>query len=307
MGANTGTRKRVAIALSVIALLAGVALVAYPAVSDYVSKLNQLSIVQKQDAAVGQQLGAALATEMRASREYNERLLNNRTVVSDPFDPSNQPVSTQEYIERDNIAADGVMGTLVIPKIKVAVPVYHGTGEEALQRGAGHLEATSLPVGGESTHAVLAGHNGLPSARMFDDLHELEIGDYFVMEVLGEDHAYRVTSIETVFPEETDSLIVQEGKDLMTLITCTPYGINTHRLLVHAERCPLPDAWRAGDKDAAQDVVPPVSSFLMPLTLLGVALGAGILIAHGVLARSRAVRVTPSKLAPRHSKDTSHV
>lgn len=286
--ARTGKGDRLRIVLAVLVFLLGAALVAYPYVSDYFHKLSQISVVDNQAEAVDNSSSEALHQEMEASLDYNRRLLANRTVVTDPFDPNNQPVSTEEYNARCNIAGDGVMGSLVIPKIGVTVPVYHGTTDDVLQKGGGHLEATSLPVGGESSHAVIAGHNGLPSVRIFDDLHKLQPGDYFVMRVLGEDHAYRVTSTETVLPSETDSLMVQQGKDLMTLITCTPYGVNTHRLLVHAERCPVPDEWYNHDEDASHNVTPGVTQALLPLTLAGVALAVGAVLGRVLWARRRA-------------------
>ena len=271
-----GLSRRGRIALAVVALMLGIALVAYPYVSDYVHKVHQIQVVKDQQAAVDNTSSEALRREMEASLDYNRRLLANRAVVTDPFDPANKPVSSAEYNERCNIAGDGVMGTLVIPKLDVTVPIYHGTADDVLQKGAGHMEATSLPVGGESSHAVFAGHNGLPSVRIFDDLHKLQPGDYFVVRVLGEDHAYRVTSVETVLPDETDSLAIQEGKDLVTLITCTPYGVNTHRLLVHAERCEVPAEWYAHDEADSGSNVPASSEAILPLTLAGLALAAGI-------------------------------
>ncbi|MCD7715403.1 MAG: class C sortase [Lachnospiraceae bacterium] len=135
-----------------------------------------------------------------------------------------------------NLAGDGIMGYLSIPKIDVYLPIYHGTGTEELQKGIGHLYGTSLPVGGEGTHTVLAGHRGLPSAALLTDLDLLEEGDYFYFYILDDVLAYQVTGIEVVEPDETDSLATVAGEDLATIVTCTPYGINTHRLLVHGTR-----------------------------------------------------------------------
>lgn len=179
------------------------------------------------------------------------------------------------------------MGTLVVPKIELQMPIYHYTNDEELQEGLGHMESTSLPVGGPSTHAVLAGHNGLPSVKIFDRLNELEIGDYFVVQVLGEDLAYRVTGKQTVLPDETESLVVRDGADLVTLVTCTPYGVNTHRLLVHAERCELPVEW--GEKDEAETAVasagPEVP--LLEFTLIGLAIALGLLVSWLIVSRNR--------------------
>lgn len=273
---GTGASQRTRIIVAVAALMFGATLVVYPYVSDYLHKLNHVEVIQAQASAVESQTDESLQRELEASFAYNERLLANRVAVTDPFDPNDRPVTQEEYERRCNIARDGVMGSIVIPAINVSVPIYHGTSEEALEKGAGHLEATSLPVGGSSTHCVVAGHNGLPSVRIFDDLHKLKVGDYFVVQVLGEDHAYRVTSIETVLPSKTDSLVVEDGRDLITLVTCTPYGMNTHRLLVHAERCEVPAAWYERDRDRANEVAVDAGEVLVPFSLAGVAVALGI-------------------------------
>ncbi|MCC8051851.1 MAG: class C sortase [Clostridiales bacterium] len=167
--------------------------------------------------------------------------------ASDPGTDSNEENETEteelSAAEKDtlyqsllNLAGDGVMGYLSIPKIDVYLPIYHGTGTEELQKGIGHLYGTSLPVGGEGSHTVLAGHRGLPSAALLTDLDLLEEGDYFYLYILDDILAYQVTSIEVVEPSETDSLATQADEDVATLVTCTPYGVNTHRLLVHGIR-----------------------------------------------------------------------
>ena len=132
----------------------------------------------------------------------------------------------------------GVMGALEIPKISLYLPIYHGTSQEVLEKGIGHLEGTSIPVGGKNTHAVLTGHRGLPSAELFSNLDQLEKNDEFYIHILGKPLAYKVFNVETVKPEEMEHLTIAKGQDRVTLVTCTPYGINTHRLLVHARRVP---------------------------------------------------------------------
>lgn len=180
------------------------------------------------------------------------------------------------------------MGTLVIPAIHVNLPIYHGTSDEVLQDGVGHLEGTSVPIGGLSTHSVLSGHTGLPSMKIFDALDQLEVGDYFIIQVLGEDHAYRVTSIEVVLPDETSSLGIQEGKDLCTLVTCTPYGVNSHRLLVHAERCEVPVEWLdKGDAEFPAGYSEPADKALLPSVLIGLAIAALIIVAYAIVRRLR--------------------
>lgn len=141
-----------------------------------------------------------------------------------------------------NSAGDGIMGMIEIPKLKLNLPIYHGTSEEVLQKGAGHLEGSSLPVGGENTHTCISAHRGLADRKMFTNLDEMEVGDIFILRTAGEDLYYQVFKIQTVLPDEVDPLAIQKGEDLATLITCTPYGINTHRLYVQGKRVePTPE------------------------------------------------------------------
>lgn len=309
--------RRGQIAAALAALLLGACLVAYPYVSDFISKTHQIQAVGVQDDAVAKADKAALAREMRACQEFNERLRNNRAVVSDPFDPSNQPVTSREYEQRLNLADDGVMATLVIPELDLTVPIYHGTGDDALQNGVGHMQTTSLPVGGDSTHTVLAGHNGLPQVRIFDDIGKLRRGDYFVIQVLGEDHAYRVTGSETVLPDETDSLVIAEGKDEVTLVTCVPYGVNTHRLLVHAERCEVPQEWLDRDKgESRKPASPQPGQAILPFSLAGGALVVGALLGRHLMQRrgerkaaavaSSSPYARPTRSRGKHFKDGGH-
>lgn len=309
--------RRGQIAAALVALLLGACLVAYPYVSDFISRTHQIQAVGVQDDAVAKADKAAIEREMRTCREFNERLRNNRAVVSDPFDPSNQPVTSREYEQRLNLAGDGVMATLVIPKLDLTVPIYHGTGDDALQNGVGHMQTTSLPVGGASTHTVLAGHNGLPQVRIFDDIGKLRRGDYFVVQVLGEDHAYRVTWLETVLPDKTDSLVIAEGKDEATLVTCVPYSVNTHRLLVHAERCKVPQEWLDRDKnDSRKSASLQPGQAILPFSLAGGALVAGALLGRHLMRRRVERKVSaaassspyarPTRSRGRHFKGGGH-
>ena len=175
-----------------------------------------------------------IAEEKEAVRRYNQSLFENAVVLTDPFDPDAYPITDGEYTEL--LAFDDVMAYIEIPAIGVYLPIYHGTEEETLLIGVGHLENTSLPAGGESTHAVLSAHCGLPSARLFTDLNLLKEGSLFRIHVLDEILTYQVYEIETVNPDDSSSLFIKEGEDIATLITCTPYGKNTHRLLVHGKR-----------------------------------------------------------------------
>jgi sortase A len=164
------------------------------------------------------------------AKAYNKKIANSKTnfINGDPSD--------EEYKSLLNVNGDGMMGYITITKIDVRLPIYHGTGEDALVHSVGHIEGSSLPIGGKSTHTVISGHRGLPSATLFSNLDKLEVGDTFVITVLGEKLTYEVDQIRVVLPDEVSELDVVEGKDYVTLVTCTPYGINTHRLLVRGHR-----------------------------------------------------------------------
>lgn len=228
----------------VAAMAAGIVLIAYPIVSNWLSKLERDKVAQSYSQTVSQATEQDLSSYQQDADEYNHDLLAGRTIVTDPFDPENRGSdSAERYWQVLNLQGDGLMGMLDIPKLGITLPIYHGTYSETLQRGVGHMPGTSVPVGGPSTHAVIAGHTGLPALVVFDHLDALTEGDYFVIRVLDEDHAYQVFGTEVVLPDETGSLAIQQGRDLVTLVTCTPYGVNDHRLLVHAERCEVPDGY----------------------------------------------------------------
>ena len=264
--------------VAVVALLLGAAVFAYPMVSNFVYQMNAVHVTNQYKETVDEATQKELDAAKLAAITYNQKLLGSRTIITDPFDPNAQQVTDEEYESVLNPAGDGVMGTISIPKIHVELPIYHGTSDEVLEEGVGHLQETSVPIGGESTHAVLSGHTGLPSGKIFDNLDQLEVGNYFIITVLGEDHAYRVTSTEVVLPDETDSLVIQPGKDLVTLVTCTPYGVNTHRLLVHAERCEVPEEWlNKGDADFPAGYSDPPDKALLPSILIGLLLAAAII------------------------------
>lgn len=233
--------------LGVVLVCVGVALLAYPSVSNWLSEQSRQVVMESYEEHVLSANEEELAQELEQAHLYNMRLSQGNAVVTDPFDPNNSRVTDVDYDACLNIAGDGVMGTLSIPSIGAALPVYHGTAEEDLQHGVGHLQGTALPVGGESTHCVLAGHTGLPTAKLFDSLDKLEEGDVFTLSVLNQKFAYRVCGIAVVLPDEADALSVQPGRDLVTLVTCTPYGKNTHRLLVTGQRCEVPDEEEPAD------------------------------------------------------------
>ena len=220
--------------LIILVFLSGIVVFIYPAVSNYLYEKNSTQAITEHTESVSKLTPKQIADEKEAVYRYNKSLFENASVLTDPFDPDAYPITDGEYTKL--LAFDKVMAYVEIPAIDVYLPIYHGTVEETLLNGVGHLENTSLPGGGKSTHAVLSAHRGLPSARLFTDLNLLKKDNIFRIYVLDEVLTYQVYDIETVNPDNTSSLHIKEGEDLVTLITCTPYGENTHRLLVHGRR-----------------------------------------------------------------------
>ena len=217
-------------AILIAALLAGALLLLYPTVSDYWNSFHQSRAIASYAEQVADLDDNTYDQIWADARAYNETLDNS----------TSRFVMTEEqkkiYEALLNIADNGVMGYIEIPKIKCNLPIYHGTDEAVLQIAIGHVQGSSLPAGGESTHCVLSGHRGLPSAKLFSDLDQLTEGDVFLLRVLDETLTYEVDQIRTVLPDELDDLAIEEGKEYCTLVTCTPYGINSHRLLVRGHR-----------------------------------------------------------------------
>lgn len=236
------------IAAALTLFLGGAAVFCYPAISNYLNQKNQTRVVQHYEQTVTAQDDALLAEEWAKAEEYNENLAGDP--VHDPFVPGSGYALPDNYLDVLNI--DGVMGRITIPKIGVDLPIYHGTDAETLEKGVGHIESTSLPIGGAYRHAVLTGHRGLPSAELFTRLDELEPGDQFYLHVLDATLAYQVDQILTVEPQELETLVAEPGQDYVTLVTCTPYGINTHRMLVRGTRIPyVPEAEQSTQATAA--------------------------------------------------------
>lgn len=221
----------------VILALIGIAVLLYPVVITQLTNLEQHRVAQSYTKEERDVSGEKLAAQMKRAREYNE----NRTtgLILDPWLPrvSEDNEEYQEYLSQLN--ALSVMARLVVPTANVDLPVYHGTSDATLHKEVGHLYGSDLPVGGMDTHSVLTAHSGLTNATLFDNLHKVKKGDAIYVGVSGERLKYEVDDIQTVLPHETDGLKPQVGKDLITLVTCTPYGINTHRLLVTGHRVPM--------------------------------------------------------------------
>jgi len=223
-------KNRIVNLLLAAAFLAGLSLLLYPTVSDYWNSFHQTRAIATYAENVAALDNASYDAIWDAARQYNRNLCSR----SNSFLLSEEQKA--EYESLLDISGQGVMGYIEIPEIDVSLPIYHGTEDPVLQVAVGHLEWTSLPVGGESTHCVLSGHRGLPSAKLFTDLDKLREGDTFLLRVLDEILTYEVDQILIVEPQDTAALEIAEGEDYCTLVTCTPYGINTHRLLVRGHR-----------------------------------------------------------------------
>ena len=223
-------KKHISTIIIALIFLAGLGFLLYPTVRTLWNRAHQSRAIATYTKQVEKLDDSQNKEMLKAARKYNKSLLKK----SDHWKLSKK--DKKKYESLLDVSGTGIMGYIEIPKIDCSLPIYHGTDEGALQIAIGHLEGSSLPVGGKSTHCVLSGHRGLPSARLFTDLDQMEEGDVFVLNVLGRKLAYEVDQIKVVLPDEMSDLEIVQGKDLCTLVTCTPYGINTHRLLVRGHR-----------------------------------------------------------------------
>ena len=223
-------KKHISTIIIALIFLAGLGFLLYPTVSNLWNRAHQSRAIATYTKQVEKLDDSQNKEMLKAARKYNKSLLKK----SDHWKLSKK--GKKKYESLLDVSGTGIMGYIEVPKIDCSLPIYHGTDEGALQIAIGHLEGSSLPVGGKSTHCVLSGHRGLPSARLFTDLDQMEEGDVFVLNVLGRKLAYEVDQIKVVVPDEMSDLEIVQGKDLCTLVTCTPYGINTHRLLVRGHQ-----------------------------------------------------------------------
>lgn len=230
-------RTIITISLAVLFFLLALGLTVYPVFSNRYNEAHQ-SLIHTEYRNAVQALPDTAIPEARAKAQaYNEELWSS-IVRYGNYSKDSVTSAVEEYAQLLDLTGTGTMGYVHIPRLGVSLPIYHGTEEETLERGVGHLIGSSLPIGGSSTHTILTGHSGLASQKMFSDLDKLEIGDTFYLEVLNEVLAYEVDQINTVLPHDTTYLGLEENKDLCTLVTCTPFGVNTHRLLVRGHRIP---------------------------------------------------------------------
>ena len=234
--------KRTAIIiLAVVVFLIALGITFYPIISNHINAKYASEIQTTYEAVLQEADNSELIDAKEKAIAYNESITPGAS-VDDAYSQEALINATRDYESLLNIAGDGIMGYVKIPKIDVQLPIYHGTDNDSLERGIGHLLGSSLPVGGDSTHTILTAHSGMASQKMFSDLPQLTIGDVFYLRILGETLAYQVDQINTVLPHDTSYLGIEHGEDLATLVTCTPFGINTHRLLVRGERIPYEEA-----------------------------------------------------------------
>ena len=242
MEGGISTKKKViTICIAVVAFLIALGITLYPMISTWYNERHQAEVHIHYQEKVEQVDNTKLIEAKELAVAYNQTILPG---AQDEDSFSNEALlnAIEDYAGLLNLAGDGIMGYVEIPKIGVSLPIYHGTNNSTLERGVGHLLGSSLPVGGESTHSVLTAHSGMASQKMFSDLDRMKIGDVFYLDVLGERLAYQVDQIKTVLPYDTTYLQTEIGSDLCTLVTCTPFGVNTHRLLVRGTRIPYEEA-----------------------------------------------------------------
>ena len=225
---------KILLIIALIFILVGTGIFLYPSISNYLAEKNQVEAIRNYDKLVVNLDKAGLQEEKDKAQIYNENLSGDP--VHDPFVQGSGYALPENYKEVLNFSGDGVMGYVDIPEINVYLPIYHGTSDDVLEKGVGHIQNTSLPIGGSSTHSVLTGHTGLPNAELFTRLDELEVGDIFYIHVLDEVLTYKIYETKVILPDKIDELQINNGEDLITLVTCTPYGVNSHRLLVKARR-----------------------------------------------------------------------
>lgn len=230
---NKKIKERLTIFLFILMIIVGLGIILYPIISNQVYQKYYQDVIGNYERTVTKQKNSQNEKLIEEAREYNHSLTS--TNIVDAFQNPNRE-SSSEYMSILNVNDKGMIGYISIPKIDVRIPIYHGTSSNVLQKGVGHLEGSSFPVGGENTHAILSAHRGLPSSRLFTDLNQLKAGDIFYIYILDQVFAYQVDQTLVTEPSETEALKIVDGKDYVTLVTCTPYAINTHRLLVRGER-----------------------------------------------------------------------
>ena len=282
-------KKILTIGGAILVFLMALGITLYPVISNFYNQRHQSQIHTQYEAVVEQTDDSELIRARELAQQYNEAIQPG----SRPDDAYSRDAileASRNYEDQLNLAGDGIMGYVEIPLIRVNLPIYHGTASETLDVGIGHLLGSSLPVGGESTHSVLTAHSGMAGQKMFSDIDQLEEGDVFYLQILGETLAYQVDAIHVVLPHDTTYLGITQGEDQCTLVTCTPFGVNTHRLLVRGSRIPYEEA-EVIVEEQLQVEEPPKSTWeqqYLKGVLFGVGgVGAAALIYGGILLWNR--------------------
>lgn len=252
--------------------LLGFAILIYPIVSNQWNTYRQNQLISSYEELIGKMAEEDFTKEWEKANAFNDTIIHNN-IFGDVFGENGDDIKNTEYWQILNVGNDGVMGYVSIPKINVKLSIYHGTADDVLQTGIGHLNGTKLPIGGESTHSVLAAHRGLPSARLFTDIDQLERGDMFYIHVLDETLAYQVDQILDMVDKDDNetlqkALQIEEGQDYVTLFTCTPYGVNSHRLLVRGTRVPY-NGEEEIESTAAESMLKSIQNYYMIYLILG--------------------------------------
>lgn len=268
-------KRKIANVLFGLLFLIGFGILVYPTVSDQWNTYRQSRLISNYEAVVENLTEEDFSDEWQKAIAFDQALVRN-DLYGDVFGEDDGELENTEYWKVLNVANDGVMGYLSIPKINVKHAIYHGTGDKVLQTGIGHLNGTKLPIGGESTHSVLAAHRGLPSARLFTDLDQIKKGDMFYIHVLDEVLAYQVDQIMDMVDKDDHktleaALQIEEGKDQVTLFTCTPYGVNSHRLLVRGTRVPY-NGEEEAETSVAESMLKTVQNYYMLYLILGLSI-----------------------------------
>lgn len=286
-------KRKISTVLFGLMFLIGFGILAYPTVANQWNTYRQSRLISNYTDVVEKMTPEDFTQEWEKAKAFNDKIQHN-DLYGDVFESDTKELEETDYWKVLNVAGDGVMGYLSIPKINVRISIYHGTGDKVLQTGIGHLNGTKLPIGGESTHTVLAAHRGLPSARLFTDVDQLKKGDKFYVHVLDEVLAYKVDQILPMVEKDDHetlegALQIEEGQDQVTLFTCTPYGVNSHRLLVRGTRVPY-NGEEEEAETAADSMLKAVQNYYMLYLILGLAITILVILFMRFLSRRRSGR-----------------
>jgi sortase A len=286
-------KRKISTVLFGLIFLIGFGILIYPTVSNQWNTYRQNQLINSYEKVLSDMKPEDFTKEWEMARSFNDAVKQNN-ISGDVFGKTSEELAGSEYWKILNIAGDGVMGYLSIPKINVKLAIYHGTGDDILQTGIGHLSGTSLPIGGESTHSIVAAHRGLPSARLFTDADQMEKGDKFYIHVLDQVFAYQVDQILPMVKKDDyatldKALRIEEGQDYVTLFTCTPYGVNSHRLLVRGTRIPYNGEEDTADT-ASDSMLKSVQNYYMLYLILGLSVTLLIILIMKILFKRKGSR-----------------